>query len=221
MTMPLKLSRPMLFRLAKRSLAFALVFLLLDTPQLLAQAAAIAGAQAAAPKELHIVILEGEDALNNIRQRTAREPIVQVEDENHKPVAGVLILFSIHGGAGGAGGTFAGASTLSVTTGADGQATATGFTPNAIKGKYQITVTATLGALTTSSSINENNSDKSDENSQSVPVAPQVLKTHHVLGKKFWYTVAGVGATGGVIAILLLTGNSGANITAGPGSVHP
>ena len=32
---------------------------------------------------LNLVVLEGEGATNNIRQRTAREPIVQVQDENH------------------------------------------------------------------------------------------------------------------------------------------
>ena len=42
----------------------------------------------AAPPELNIVIVDGEGDTNNIRQHTAREPIVQVEDENHKPVAG-------------------------------------------------------------------------------------------------------------------------------------
>ena len=34
---------------------------------------------------LNLVVLEGEGATNNIRQRTARDPVVQVEDENHKP----------------------------------------------------------------------------------------------------------------------------------------
>ena len=38
-----------------------------------------AGAQGA-PTSLKIVILEGDGAINNIRQRTAREPIVQVQD---------------------------------------------------------------------------------------------------------------------------------------------
>src|SRR5690348_13602149 len=33
-----------------------------------------------APAKLNLVIVEGEGAINNIRQRTAREPIVQVED---------------------------------------------------------------------------------------------------------------------------------------------
>ena len=34
---------------------------------------------------LNIVIVEGEGTLNNVKQRVNREPIVQVEDENHKP----------------------------------------------------------------------------------------------------------------------------------------
>jgi hypothetical protein len=49
-------------------------------------------AQAPEPKQLTISILEGEGAINNIRQRTAREAIVQVQDENHKPVAGVAAI---------------------------------------------------------------------------------------------------------------------------------
>src|SRR5271163_2790014 len=50
---------------------------------------------AAPPPSLRIVILEGEDVSNNIKERTAREPIIQVQDENHKPVAGAAVLFSI------------------------------------------------------------------------------------------------------------------------------
>ena len=81
------------------------------------------------PGALQITILDGEGALNNIRQRTAREPIVQVEDQNHKPVAGVIILFSAHAGSGGAGATFNGLSTLSVKTDANGQAVAKTLLP--------------------------------------------------------------------------------------------
>ena len=43
---------------------------------------------------LNLVVLEGEGATNNIRQRTAREPIVRVEDENHRPVAGAIVVFT-------------------------------------------------------------------------------------------------------------------------------
>src|ERR1041385_9431846 len=42
---------------------------------------------------LSITIVEGEGAINNVRQRVNREPIVQVEDNNRKPVAGAVVVF--------------------------------------------------------------------------------------------------------------------------------
>ena len=52
-----------------------------------------APAWAQAPTGLSINIVEGEGAINNIRQRVNREPIVQVEDQNHKPIAGAVVVF--------------------------------------------------------------------------------------------------------------------------------
>jgi hypothetical protein len=202
-----------------RLLALILVLALAGTPKILAQVAGLAGTPGAAPKELHIVILEGEDALNNIRQRTAREPIVQVEDENHKPVAGALVLFTIHGSASGAGGSFAGATSLSVTTGADGQAVAKGFTPNATKGSYTIEVTATLGALTALVVVHQTSAVVAgNQTQQQSGVVPPVLHAHH-FGTKFWLISGGI--AGGIIAIFVLNNNAGATITAGTGTVHP
>src|SRR5260370_7778764 len=47
------------------------------------------------PTELNIVVVEGEGAINNVRQRTAREPVVRVEDENHKPIVGPAVVFTL------------------------------------------------------------------------------------------------------------------------------
>jgi hypothetical protein len=91
-----------------------------------------------------ITILDGDGALNNIRQRDAREPIVQVTDENHKPVAGALVLFTIHGGAHGAGATFDGAQTLTVKTGEDGIAHASGLQLAKSPGSFTISVSASV-----------------------------------------------------------------------------
>src|ERR1017187_8701062 len=88
---------------------------------------------------LQITIIDGAEAMNNIRQRTAREPIVQVEDENHKPVAGAVVIFLLPND--GAGGTFpGGARTLTTTTDDKGQAVARGLRPNHASGRYQILV---------------------------------------------------------------------------------
>jgi hypothetical protein len=108
------------------------------------------------PTELNIVIVEGEGAVNNLRQRVVREPIVRVEDQNHKPVAGALVSFLLPGN--GAGGTFAnGAKLLTVTTDANGQAVAQGIKANNISGQYQIRITASKGKLTATGSINVTN----------------------------------------------------------------
>ncbi len=110
----------------------------------------------APPASLQITILEGEDAMNNIRQRTAREPIVQVEDENHKPVAGAVVIFLLPND--GAGGTFAGgARTLTTTTDSKGQAVGRGLHPNHATGKYQIRVQATFQGLTAQAIISQTN----------------------------------------------------------------
>jgi hypothetical protein len=111
--------------------------------------------QTATPR-LMLVVVEGEGAINNIRQRTAREPIVEVQDENHRPVSGALVLFALPRN--GAGGTFANrATTLRVTTDAQGRATARGLRPNNVAGAFVIAVTASLGALTASTTIHQSN----------------------------------------------------------------
>ena len=113
-------------------------------------------AQAPEPKQLTISILEGEGAINNIRQRTAREAIVQVQDENHKPVAGVAVTFFLadHG----ASGVFAnGSQSMTVMTDTNGQAAMRGLTPNNMAGKMEIRVSARLGNLHADAVITQTN----------------------------------------------------------------
>ncbi len=112
---------------------------------------------AAAPHALFIDILQGEGALNDVRARTAREPIVEVTDENHKPVAGVVVLFVIDSNSGGLGATFSGAQAFSMTTGADGQAFGRGFQITRTTGKFHISVEASQGNLHARSVINQKN----------------------------------------------------------------
>jgi hypothetical protein len=195
--------------------AVALALLLASTPQMFAQVAPL---PAGAPMALHIVILDGEDALNNIRQRTAREPIVQVQDENHKPVAAAVVLFTIRKGPTGAGGTFAGVSTLAVVTGLDGEAVAKGLAPNGVKGSYTISVQASAGAATTAAVITQINilGPASASSSSSATTTSGA----HILGAHFWIIAGSVAAAAGGVAAVVLTHNNGATITAGNGTVH-
>src|SRR3954466_4757690 len=95
-----------------------------------------------APLQLQILVIGGEGSINNVKQRTAREPVVEVRDRNNRPVAGALVLFESPGN--GPSGTFIGdARTLRVTTDAQGRAAGQGFRPNNVQGNFELQVTAT------------------------------------------------------------------------------
>ncbi len=114
---------------------------------------ALLTAQDSVPK-LNIVIVEGEGAVNNIRQRVASEPVVQVEDENHKPIGGAIITFTLPNH--GAGGVFAnGSHSLTLTTDNAGRAAARGIQLNKLNGKYEIRVTASHNGRTASATITQ------------------------------------------------------------------
>lgn len=108
------------------------------------------------PTNLQIVIVEGEGAINNVKQRVNREPIVRVEDESHKPVAGVSVTFFLPNQ--GPGGTFAnGTNSLTTATNAQGQAVARGIRFNDQAGTMEIRVSASLAGQTASAIITQTN----------------------------------------------------------------
>jgi hypothetical protein len=174
--------------------------------------AAVGGADQ--PKTLFITILEGEGALNDIRARTAREPIVEVDDENHKPVAGALVLFSLDDGGGSPYATFAGSPTYSVETDAAGRATGRGFQITQRKGRYNIRVHATKGQAQAGAVIAETNiATLVSSEGSSRPVAGASHKTLK------W--VLGSVAVGGVITgiVIATRQSSPTTISTGTGTV--
>ena len=85
-------------------------------------------------------------AQNNLRKGRATKAVVEVRDRNNKPVAGVAILFLLPGS--GPSGTFAGGATsLTVTTNAAGQAIAS-YAPNQVAGMFSMTATANVNGVT-------------------------------------------------------------------------
>src|SRR5262245_41102160 len=100
-------------------------------------------AQASENAGLKVVVIEGEDAVNIIQQKTAVAPVIEVRDRNDQPVAGATVNFAIRAGRA----TFSGARTLTVTTNAAGRAAAAGLTPTA-SGAVQISATAAFQGQT-------------------------------------------------------------------------
>ena len=113
----------------------------------------LAATLSAQPGGFKIVVIEGEDAVNIIQQKTAVRPVVEVRDRNNLPVPGVLVTFSIEGGKAA---TFSGASTLTVATNAAGQAAVTGLTPS-VAGAFQIQVSALAQGQVVTATIAQTN----------------------------------------------------------------
>src|SRR5437762_13452960 len=113
-------------------------------------------AWAVPPALLKIVIVEGDGATNNLRQRTAREPVVEVVDENDRPVSGAAVLFLLPEK--GAGGVFAdGSNQLKVLTNEQGRAVARGLTPNNETGAFRIQVQSSYLDRTATAMIHQAN----------------------------------------------------------------
>ena len=113
-------------------------------------------AQDQPPPQISIVIVEGEGAINNVKERVNREPIVQVEDADHKPIGGAAVVFFLPNQ--GPGGAFSdGTRSLTVTTDAQGRAVARGIQFNRLSGQMQIRVTATANGQTATATITQTN----------------------------------------------------------------
>jgi hypothetical protein len=107
---------------------------------------------------LHVVVLEGDGAINNIRLLHAKEPVVRVEDANNQGVAGAAVTFLLP--AGGAGAFFGdGGRSLTMITDDRGEVTARGLHANRIAGAFQIRVSASLGGRMAATSISQTNVD--------------------------------------------------------------
>ena len=103
---------------------------------------------------LRIVVVEGEDAVNVVQQKTAVRPLVEIRDRNNLPVPGATVTFTI--GTGQPAAFAGGAQTLTVTTNAAGQAAAGGF--NVVgAGSVQIQVQAAYQGQIATAAISQTN----------------------------------------------------------------
>lgn len=105
---------------------------------------------------LRISIVEGDEAILNVRQRVSREAIIQVEDENRKPVAGALVTLTAPRD--GASAVFSnGLNNITLTTDSSGRVVVRGIRPNSAQGKYAVRVLAVKEGLRGTAQIQMSN----------------------------------------------------------------
>jgi len=144
------------------------------------------GAQSA-DAQLKILVLEGQGAINNISLRRAKEPVVQVTNENDAPVTGAVVTFMLPDA--GPGGVFGDRNKiLSVTTDEKGQAVGRGLRANKIVGQYQILVSASYQGRNARTSITQTNAE------------PFASVSHSSSKKLLWLVLLGGGAAGAAFA---------------------
>ena len=107
-------------------------------------------------QRLKIYVLQGQNALNEIGHGPAAPTVVEVRDDNDRPLEGASVIFRLPPT--GPGGTFAdGKLTVSGRTNQQGQVAMTGFVPNNQAGSYSVKVTASLRDMLGNGSIEQRN----------------------------------------------------------------
>lgn len=97
-------------------------------------------------ERLHLVVLQGLAAVNDVRAPTTTMLVVEVRDENYRPLEGATVEFELL--ATGPSGSFEGGVRVKkAITNAQGQAF-TGFEPNPAAGRFSIKARATYGTRT-------------------------------------------------------------------------
>lgn len=181
---------------------------------------------AAPPQEeidqLVVEIIQGDNATYNPRELTTQEFIVEVRDDNDRPVAGAMVVFFLPES--GPGGQFpGGAKSLSVTTDQAGRATAKGFVHGTETGKFQIRVEASYQGATGQAVMNQ---------AVVLPSAPVIQPKPAGGGFNALLAVGLAAAAGAAVAVAVAVGggNGGGTpsgpvtpvtqttITAGPGA---
>lgn len=127
-----------------RPLTIFLVILLTVSPSLIAQSQPPAAAPAGQVQNLKVVPLTGNNEMNDLQRKVMAPLVVQVLDQDSRPVEGADVTFRFP--VTGPSAVFANQQNAqTVRSNADGQASATGWNANGTVGRFQIQVTAARG----------------------------------------------------------------------------
>lgn len=105
---------------------------------------------------LNIIVISGDGAINNLKSRTAREIIVEVQDENHKPIAGAAVIFLLPNSGPGLVNP-SGSNMVTTITNSNGRTAVRGLKPNGQSGNFNLQVRANYQQSTGQIAISQSN----------------------------------------------------------------
>jgi hypothetical protein len=171
--------------MARKTLACALCLGLTGVPT-----------EAQQSERIRIVVVEGENAIHNIRGASAVQLRVELRTDGGRPLPRTPVTFVVPST--GPGGRFAnGSSTLTILTDKNGQALARGFQPNGTVGQFPVRASATYRGQTARVTIMQTNA------------APAERSTRRTV---LWVSLIGAAVLGTAIAVSAIT-NSGSQNT--------
>ena len=163
-------------------------------------------------QNLKVLVLEGQRSTNSTTRHIGIQPVVEVRDENDRPVEGATVVFRLPPS--GPGGAFPGKlPTFSTGTNAQGQAAASGFVPNDELGRFDIHVTATYQNRTGEVTISQTNSPND------LSLQGPVVKKKPLWRNKYVWIGAGAVLVTIVLVVTLGHSNSTQTVTIAPGPV--
>lgn len=175
-----------------------------------------AAAQPGAPmvQSLKVIVLQGQNSVNDTNRHIGIQPVIEVRDENDLPVEGANVVFRLPPS--GPGGMFDGKSySKTVRTNAQGQAGISGFVPNSQEGDFDFHVTALAGNRMGEAVIRQTNAQN-----RLVMVAPKPKKTPLWRNKYVLIAAGAAVATGVAVALTKGSGNKNVTITPGPVTIN-
>jgi hypothetical protein len=123
---------------------------------------------------INIGTVEGDGAINSIRQRRAHEPVVRVVGSGGEPISGATVTFLLP--ATGPSGSFLdGGLSLTTQTDSQGKAVGRGLRPNSIAGQFRIRVTALWRGSQAAATLVQTNAEPVAKSAHSKTIAIVVI----------------------------------------------
>jgi hypothetical protein len=180
------------------------------TGALFAQQPNLAPVNAPPAGGLKVIILEGQNGVNNIRMPASVDLVVEVRDDNDRTVEGATVNFQLPL-MGPSGGFEGGVRNKESVTNVQGQASVS-YTPNEELGRFTIQVKATQGGRAGMTTIQQQNANTSEAGQNK-----SWFSRHKKIVIAAAVVAVGVGLGVGLTRGGSKSGSSGSGITIAPG----
>jgi len=164
-------------------------------------------------QSLKVMALAGDGEMNDLERKIMAPLVVDVLDQNSRPVEGAAVVFRFP--LNGPSASFSnGDKTRTVRTNADGQAAAVDWVAEGGAGKFQVRVNASRGNELGETVISMSNVSRITEDMKTTK------SKHKSLWSSRWVKIGIVAAAAGAVAgiILATRGDSTTTVSASPGS---